>query len=51
MTIKQKVVKLKISLMKGRMIRVMKDYIKRLEDKERGGWAAQSCSLCSPFVE
>ena len=33
MTIKKKVAKLKTSLMKGRMIRVMKDSIKSTEDK------------------
>ena len=36
MTIKQKVSKLKVSLMYGRMIKVMRDYIKRIEEKEDG---------------
>ena len=36
MTIKQKVAKLKASLMEGRLIKVMRDSIKRIEDKQSG---------------
>ena len=34
MTIKQKVSKLKASLLNGRMVKVLRDYIKRIDDNE-----------------
>ena len=36
MTVKQKVTKLKESVMNGRMVKVLRDYIKRIEDLQDG---------------
>ena len=36
MTVKQKVAKLKESVMNGRMVKVLRDYIKRIEDLQDG---------------